>query len=151
MNLIEQINNHKYLYLTEIGEPEDNVLRLVIEQALVSEEEHDLAVGTSVISGLRDIVSDEKCFTYEVIFESYIAYSVINESFTQVDESEISSGNLFRIYSKSHFLDYVKVATFASEDYPGVFSHYEIVALNHIVEIVSIDSPKINLLRVPLI
>ena len=151
MNLIEQINNHKYLYLTEIGEPEDNVLRLVIEQALVSEEEHDLTVGTSVISGLRDIVSDEKCFTYEVIFESYIAYSVINESFTQVDESEISSGNLFRIYSKSHFLDYVKVATFASEDYPGVFSHYEIVALNHIVEIVSIDSPKINLLRVPLI
>jgi len=150
MNLIEQINNHKYLYLTEIGEPEDNVLRLVIEQALVGEEEHDLTVGTSVISGLRDIVFDEKCFTYEVIFESYIAYSVINESFTQVDESEISSGNLFRIYSESHFLDYVKVATFASEDYPGVFSHYEIVALNHIVEIVSIDSPKINLLRVPL-
>ena len=150
MNLVEQINNHKYLYLTEIGEPEDNVLRLVIEQASVGEQEHDLTVGTSVISGLRDIVSDEKCFVYEVIFETYIAYSVINESFTQVDDSEIYTGNLFRIYSKSHFLDYVKVATFASEDYPGVFSHYEIVALNHIVEIVSVDSPKINLLRVPL-
>ena len=150
MNLIEQINNHKYLYLTEIGEPEDNVLRLVMEQAAVGGDEHDLKVGNTVISGLRDIASDESCFSYEVIFESYIAYSVINESFTQVDESEVYTGNLFRVYSRSHFLDYVKVATFASKDYPGAFSHYEIVALNHIVEIVSVDSPTINILRVPL-
>ena len=150
MNLFEQINTHKYLYLTEISEPEDNVLRLVIEQASAVDEERDLKVGSSVISGLRDIVSDENCFAYEIIFESYIAYSVVNESFTQVDESEVFTGNLFRIYSKSHFLDYVKVATFASEDYPGVFSHYEIVALNHIVEIVSVDSPTIAVLRVPL-
>ncbi len=150
MKIIEKVNDHKYINIKEMSEPEDTVLRIIIEQASVGEEERNLTVGTSVISGLRDIVSDEKCFAYEVIFETYIAYSVINESFTQVDESEVYTGNLFRIYSKSHFLDYVKVATFASEDYPGVFSHYEIAALNHIVEIVSVDSPKINLLRVPL-
>jgi hypothetical protein len=149
MNFIEQINNHKYLYLTEIGEPEDNVLRLVIEQATTSDEESDLKIGNTLITGLRDIVSDERCFSYEIIFESYIAYSVLNESFAQVDKLEVFTGNLFRIYSKSHFLDYVKVATFASEDYPGIFSHYEIVALNHIVEIASVGSPQINVLRVP--
>jgi hypothetical protein len=109
MNFIEQINSHKYLYLTEIGEPEDNVLRLVIEQASVGNEERDLKVGNTVISGLRDIVSDERFFAYEVIFESYIVYSVINESFTQVDKSEVYIGNLFRIYSKSNFLDYINL------------------------------------------
>jgi hypothetical protein len=150
MNLIEQINNHKYLYLTEIGEPEDNVLRLVIEQASLGGEERDVKVGTAIVTNCRDIVSDENCFGYEIIFESYIVYSVVNESFALVDKSGIYTGNLFRIYSKSHFLDYVKVATFASEDYPGIFRHYEIVALNHIVEIVSVDSPTINVLRVPL-
>ena len=80
MNLIEQINNHKYLYLTEIGEPEDNVLRLVIEQARTGDEERDVTVGETTFSGLRDIISDEFCFAYEIIFESYIAYSVLNRS-----------------------------------------------------------------------
>jgi hypothetical protein len=149
MNLFEQINNHKYLYLTEIGEPEDNVLRLVIEQATTSDEERNLMVGETTISGLRDIVSDESCFAYELIFETYIAYAVLNESFTQVDKSEIYTGNFFRIYSKSNFLEYLKVATFATEDYPGKFTHYEIVALNHIVEIASVDAPIINVLREP--
>lgn len=150
MDLIKQINSHKYLYLTEIGEPMDNVLRVVIEQASAGEEERDVKIGTAIVSGCRDITSDEKCFAYEVIFESYITYSVMNESFSFVDKSEIYTGNLFRTYSKSHFLDYVKVATLASEEYPGVFRHYEIVALNHIVEIVSVDLPKINVLRFPL-
>lgn len=149
MNLIEQINNHKYLYLTDIGEPSDNILRLVIEQATTSDEEHDMKIGETMISGLRDIVSDERCFAYEIIFESYIAYSVLNESYTQVDESEIFTGNLFRIYSKSNFLDYLKLATIATEDYPGKFEHYEIVALNHVVEIASTNSPLINVLRAP--
>lgn len=150
MNLIEQINNHKYLYLTEIGEPTDNVLRLVIEQATTSDEEHDFIIGETTISGLRDIVSDERCFAYELIFESYIAYSVLNESYAQVDKSEIFTGNLFRIYSKSNFLDYLKLSTFATEDYPGKFEHYELVALNHVVEVASVHTPEINILRSPI-
>lgn len=150
MNLIEQINNHKYLYLKEIGEPSDNVLRLVIEQATTSDEEHDMKIGETTFSGLRDIISDERCFAYEIIFESYIAYSVLNESYAQVGKSEIFTGNLFRIYSKSNFLDYLKSATFATEDYPGKFEHYEISALNHVVEIASVDTPQINILRSPI-
>jgi hypothetical protein len=149
MNLIEQINNHKYLYLTEIGEPKDNALRLLIEEAIVDEEEHDFKIANSVISGVRDIVSDHRCFAYEIIFESYIAYSVINESFDTVDESEAFTGKLFRTYSKSKFLDYLKTATLADEEYPGAFSHYLIAALNHIVNVASTDSPVIKVLRFP--
>jgi len=148
MNLIEQINSHKFLYLTQIGEPMDNSLRIVIEQATTGEEQ-DVKVGTAIVSNCRNIISDESCFAYEIIFDNYISYCVINESFAEVDKSEIFTGNLFRIYSKSNFLDYLKLATFATEDYPGKFEHYEIVALNHIVEIASTKSPLINILRAP--
>ena len=54
MNPIEQIDSHEYLYLTEIGEPEVNVLRIVIEEAKASQgETRTLEAGSAQISDLR--------------------------------------------------------------------------------------------------
>jgi hypothetical protein len=147
MNLIEQLDRHKYLYLTEIGEPKENVLRLVIEEARASGEPEDMKIGDVTLSAVRSIVSDEFCFAYEVVFGSYVAYSVRNESYVGQDESEEFTGRLFCVYSKSRFLDYVRVATFASDDYPGKLNHYGINCLNHIVDVVSVEEPQINILR----
>lgn len=150
MNLIEQINSHEYLYLEEIGEPEVNVLRLVIAEVRGSNEVKDLTFGNSVITGVSPIVSDETCHTYEIIFGSYIAYSVLNESYVPGSgEEEIFTGRLFCVYSKSPFLNYIQAATFASEDYPGRFTHYGINCLDHVVEVVSIEEPQIMILREP--
>jgi len=146
MSLIEQIDQHEYLYLTEIGEPATNVLRILITEAKASSETEDIDLGTAKITDAHPIVSDETCNEYEIIFWSYIAYTVLNESYTTADESETFSGRFFRVYSKSHFLDYVRLATFATADYPGKFTHYEIVCLDHIVEVVSVDEPEIKIL-----
>lgn len=146
MNLVDQINRHKYLYLTEIGEPDDNVLRLVIEEARASGEPEEMKIGDVILSGVP-IVSDDSCYAYEVVFGSYVCYSVLNESYTSSDKSEEFTGHLFRVYSKSHFLDYVSVATFASDMYPGELNHYEIVCENHIVDIVSAGEPEISIQR----
>jgi hypothetical protein len=147
MNLIEQIDRHEYLYLTEIGEPEDNVLRLVIEEARAGGEPGDMKIGDVTLSGARPIVSDEHCFAYEVVFGSYVAYSVRNESFVGQDESEEFTGRRFCVYSKSRFLDYIRAATFASDDYPGRLNHYGINCLNHIVDVVSVEEPRVDILR----
>jgi transposase-like protein len=147
MNLIEQIEHHKYLYLTEIGEPDINVLRIVIEEAKASGETRDVKVDSTKISDCRPIISDETCQKYEIVFGSYVAYCVRNESYTVMDESEKFTGRLFNIYSKSHFLDYVRAATIASEEYPGKFVHYGINCLDHIVDVVSVDEPEIRMLR----
>jgi len=147
MNLIEQIDRHTYLYLTEISEPEDNVLRLVIEEARPSGEPEDMKIGDVTLPGTRFIISDESCYAYEVIFSSYVAYSVRNESYVGQDESEEFTGRQFCVYSKSRFLDYVRAATFASDDYPGKLNHYGINCLNHIVDTVSIEEPHIDILR----
>ncbi len=147
MNVVDQIDRHKYLYLTEIGEPEDNVLRLVIEEARANDEPEDMKIGDVILSGAMSIIADEFCYAYEVVFGSYVSYSVRNESFVGQDKTEEFVGRLFCTYSKSRFLDYVRAATFASDDYPGKLNHYGINCLNHIVDVVSVEEPAISILR----
>jgi len=148
MNLIEQLNKHQYFYLAEIGEPEANQLRIVILEARISGETEDIDLGVAKISDVHPIVTDETCYAYEIIFESYIGYSVRNESYVGWDESEESTGKLFRVYSKSHFLDFIRAsAMYASEDDPGKFTHFEVVCLEHVIDVASVDKPQINILR----
>lgn len=146
MNLVEQINREEWVYFREISEPNINVLRIVIEGAKTSSETYDIDMGEAKIADVHPIVSDESCEAYEIIFGSYIAYAVLNESYASIDETEVSTGKYFRVYSKSRFLDYLRAASFATDDYPGKSTHYEIACLDHIVEVVSIDEPQINLL-----
>ncbi len=61
---------------------------------------------------------------FEIVWDFYVAYSVTNESYTTRDESEVFSGRFARLYSKSHFLDYISRATFACKEYPGPLQHF---------------------------
>lgn len=123
----------------------DNSLRLVIEEAKADgpPEDRELLPG-KVASGLRSIESDQTCRLFEIVWPSYVAYSVRNESFTQIDNDEVWSGRLFCEFSKSHFLDYVKRATFASAEYPGPLRHWGINCLNHVMDVVSTVEPHIQ-------
>jgi hypothetical protein len=149
VNLIDHINRHRYLYLTEVGEPEDNVLRLVIVEARIGRDSDSRQIDELVgpASTTSPIVVDDTTAAYEVIFEQYIAYAVLNETFTIWDDAERFEGNLFRIYSESKFLAYVGAGTIASADDPGPFKHYGVVCLNHIVEVASTVTPSIRMLR----
>jgi hypothetical protein len=143
MNFIELINQHRHLYLTEIHEPEDNVLKLVIAEGKVSGPRETIRVGSLEIKDAGHIVVADDSSIYEIIFDQYIAYSVRNESYTQLDEEEEFEGRLACIYTKSKFLDYVRASTFASDDFPGPLKHYGFNCLNHIVDIVSMSPPNI--------
>ncbi|HEY9432255.1 MAG TPA: hypothetical protein VI260_12405 [Blastocatellia bacterium] len=147
MDLIQLINQHQYLYLTEICEPEDNVLKLMVAEAKVSGPRENIVIEGVEIKDTAPIVVAEDSSVYEVIFDQYIAYSVRNESYTHLDKEEEFEGRLACIYTKSRFLDYVSVSTFASDDFPGPFKHYGFNCLNHIVDIVSTSPPKIVELR----
>ena len=45
MNLRDQIDQLKYVLLTEIGEPEPNTLRVVIREGRLSDETETIEVG----------------------------------------------------------------------------------------------------------
>jgi hypothetical protein len=88
---------------------------------------------------------DEGLPIIQLDFESYVSYNVINESFTVLDEYEVFEGDVFRIYTKSRYLDFIKLGTIAKDIYADQhFVHYQLVCLNHIIDIISYEEPKIT-------
>ncbi|MBK0011609.1 hypothetical protein [Stenotrophomonas sp. S41] len=146
--LLLALDGCDYLFLTDIGEPEANCLRLVIEEGRVTGEPRRVDLGQGHwIDGVRaiEITSDSQRF--ELVWDDYISYVVHNECYQSGDDSEDWSGNLFRRYSRSKFLDYLDHATFADSRYPGPFAHYQLICQDHVIDIAALQPPKMRLLR----
>lgn len=144
MDVVEQLNSHKYLYLDKLYEEVDLELCILVDEAKVEGDEFE---GEENASSCRAIISDGTCRKYKIMFEDYLAYSVRNESFTVWDNEEEFTGNVFRVYTKSKFIDYVRASTesFLVENVVGVYKHYEIVCQNQIIDVASSHEPKIEI------
>jgi len=136
--------NIEMIYLIKIEEPEENSLRLTFSIAKTNNVPETFKIGGVVHENTYLIISDPTVPFIQINFETYIGYSILNECFISADEYEEFEGKVFRIYSKSRYLDFIRVGTFASEDYPGPFKHYEMACLNHIVDVVSVSEPDIK-------
>ncbi|SDO23189.1 hypothetical protein SAMN04487897_11060 [Paenibacillus sp. yr247] len=124
-------------------EPEVNSLRLYFSKSKTGEAE-PLIIGEKNFGDSYPINVDKNSPVIQIDFETYVAYSIRNESFTTWDDYEEFEGKIFRIYKKSRYLDFITVGTFASEDFPGPFKHYGISCFDHIVDVVSVSEPVIN-------
>jgi hypothetical protein len=143
--LPSEIDSCECLYLRSLSEPQDNSLRLILQEAGASPMEMTVRIGDVDFKGLRPIESTASSRTFEVLWRRYVAYAVLNESFTGGDtQHEVFSGRLLRIYKQSQFLDYVQSATFAGPEYPGPLTHIRVLCLNHIVDVIAVDLPSIT-------
>jgi hypothetical protein len=147
----DSINSCKYLFLKEIGEPSENELRLVINEAVSTRPISAEALSVhppeirELLSSAKEILHEPGCLIFEITWPSYIGYSVRNESYALPEpESSVGEGALFVEYEKSRFLDSVSASTFASADYPGAFKHWAMYCQNHIVDVASTESPIIK-------
>ncbi|AXN41915.1 hypothetical protein [Peribacillus butanolivorans] len=125
MDFNELMQEKGYIYLEKIIEPKENSLRLLINRSTINT---DLPM-------------------VQLEFESYISYSVIDECFSySIDNSEISKGELFRIYIKSRYLDFIKITTNEREDLcPSEnYIHYQFPCLNHTIDVISCEEPKVT-------
>lgn len=148
LQLFGEINSCDYLFLRDITEPEGNSLRLLIEEASANPESASIEVAGTRISDLHRVESSEQSRLFEFLWHNYISYSVRNESYVTSDDSgEKVLGRLLRVYSKSHFLDYVSRATFATAEHPGPFQHFQLICQLHIIDVVSTDAPQIRRVR----
>lgn len=148
MDFFDEINSLDFIYLNHIEEPADNEVTISIIEASAKAKEEDLIIGEKLITSARPIVSNPDSRKYSFYFETYVAYSVTNESVTIIDdENEKRVGRLFSIYSKSNYLEYVRKSTIA-EFYYGTdnieLKHYGIYCLNHSIDIISVDEPIIK-------
>nr|WP_320000038.1 hypothetical protein [uncultured Draconibacterium sp.] len=146
MNYYDRINTEPNVFLTKIFEPEENSLEFELAMGLISEQIENLIINAAEIGHVRRIYHDNESEVFKVTFDNYIAYSVINESYENLGGTKYI-GEKIRIYSKSNFLDYIKLDTFATNDYPGEFKHYAFISQRHIVNIVSTTEPKIEKIR----
>jgi len=104
-----------------------------------------MAVGGVRMTDLHPVKSTDASRVFEIIWDRYVAYSVRNESFVTPDDFEESAwGRRVRLYSRSHFLEYVSRATFACDEHPGPLQHVGVHCENHIVDVVSAHAPRIR-------
>jgi hypothetical protein len=135
---------HRLFYLEEIGEPSDNVLRIVVIEAGAQGPAQSTLVGEAVpILPLPDAVP------LELVWEHYIAYAVRNESYAKAEDRATWSPPVSQLIERrnSAFLDFLMRTTIASDEFPGPLRHWELTCLNHVIDVVSTSEPLIALRR----
>ena len=82
---LTSLNSVKYLFLREISEPRDNSLRLVVDEAVetTSGSSQDLKRRIpnlkQTVTNVSAIETTASCRSFELIWESYVAYLVTDE------------------------------------------------------------------------
>ena len=145
--MFAQLDQCAYLDLAGVTEPRTNSLRLVVEEMQIGFESEELEMDGVNFGRSRKIEHTPSCRTFEITWDTYIAYAVVNESYARVKDGETYEGRLVRVYSKSDFLDHIRRDTFADEKYPGPFKHIALVCMHHIVDVISVSEPRVRLTK----
>ncbi|WP_262028004.1 hypothetical protein [Microvirga sp. Mcv34] len=133
-----------YFYLEEIGEPKDNILRLVIVEAAAQGAEVEVP---NLQIAAREIAPIPDQGPIEIVWEQYIAYSVRNESYAVTEEGQPLADTMLSERSGTAFLAFIAKSTLATHEFPGPFKHWELVCLNHVIDVVSTTAPRIRSLE----
>jgi hypothetical protein len=143
------LDSVNYLFLRALSESQDNRLRVVVQEAKENPyapivvpsnapESAGLLKGSVVIESMED------CKSFELIWERYVAYLVTDELVGSCgkDDGEIYSGRLFRLYTKSHFLEHLARDTGGHTE---PIKHYKLICVNHLIDVASYVQPQIRL------
>jgi len=138
-----------YLFAIEVRELEELTLSLTLVEAKAQAPITATEVSGPLAAlrlGSSPIEQDETCRMFEVIFDRkhMISYTVLNESYGRYPQPpEVFTGKLFRVFSRSHQLEFTERTTYASGGHPARLIHFEIVCLNHVFDVIATAPPKI--------
>jgi hypothetical protein len=132
------------LYLTYIGEPSENQLRIVVAEGLLGETSKIDIDGVDLGEGRPILVTDHSR-SFELRWDNYVAYAVRNESFWKGEGDELPRGKMLERRFDTAFFQYVSATTFADDEYPGPLEHWSLTTLNHCVDVVSVGPPRVML------
>jgi hypothetical protein len=91
------------------------------------------------------IETTDTCRTFELMWKRYVAYLVIEEVVGSCrHEDEIYTGNLFRVYTKSHFLEYLARNT---GGHMNPVLHFKLLCLNHLIDVAAYEAPEFQLIE----
>jgi hypothetical protein len=142
------LDSGKYLYLRELSEPRDNSLRLVVQEAVANPAgvlrlHPELPELAELSRGASPIESTEACRIFELTWKRYVAYLVTEECVGSCGQygDEVFTGNLIRIYTKSHFLEHL---TRDTGGHIEEIVHYKLTCLNHLIDIAAYGPPEVK-------
>lgn len=144
------INECTYLFATEIREIEELTLGLTVAEAKAQAPimpDDDTGPLAFLKLGGSPIETDDTCRAFHLLFDrnNMVSYTVLNESYGKYPEPpEVFEGKLFRVFSRSHLLDFTERTTYASGGHPGVLMHFEVACLNHVIDVICTAPPKIT-------
>jgi hypothetical protein len=125
-------------------------LRLVVQEAIENRLAPAHVPGDNpeldeILKRSWPIESVQGCKTFELTWSRYAAYLVTEELIGSVgrDDDETYTGRLFRVYTKSHFLDHLARDT---GGHVGPVQHYKLICLNHLIDIGSYAPPDIRVI-----
>ena len=149
--LFELLDRAKYLFLREISEPDENWLRLVVEEGAADRSQtirRQDPTGSlaEILRGAAPVTKFEGSKTFELRWSGYVGYLVTDEvaGSSGSHEGEVYSGRLFRVYTKSHFLDHLARDT---GNHVLPVRHFKLVCQNHLIDVGSYNLPEIRLLK----
>jgi hypothetical protein len=146
---IDSLNSVKYLYLRELTEPRDNSLNLVVQEAIANPAgagqpfSGELPELVELTRSASPIESTDACRTFQLTWKRYVAYLVTEECVGSCGKygDEIFTGELFRVYTKSHFLEHLAKDTGGHTE--EVF-HYKLTCLNHLIDVAAYGPPEVK-------
>lgn len=135
----EEMNDCGDLDLVSVTEPGLLSLRLIIAELTPSMRSD---TPPPPVEGAHLIEHGSRDRLFEVRWSHYVSYSILNESYSRWDDGEEFQGKSFRLYSKSHYLDYLKTIPMIQILAPS-HHHWRIVCVNHIIDVASEREPSI--------
>jgi hypothetical protein len=147
--LISRLSESRYLYFRSIFEPRDNSVTILVDEAILDDLPPEQRPDSTVpFSSYAPIRTTDKCLSFEIGWNRYVAYLVTEEMVGSGGDSsdEIYTGRLFRTYTKSHFLEHLSRDTGYHE---STVLHFKILCLNHLIDVASYQRPNIRIVPGP--
>lgn len=151
-DLTAQINSHYGLFLNGLVQADDVTLVIFVSEARV---DRDRVVVTKYNEGTahetslqgNPIETDPTCKSYKLVFEDFVAYQTVDESWMEWSDDEIFTGKSLREFSRSRFLNHAAEHMMLGhyEDMTGgKYRHFQATCFNHIVDVLAPDKPIIE-------
>jgi hypothetical protein len=148
MQYLENINKIDALFLTDIYEPRKNSLLLEVKGSVIADEGTDVYITSEKSLKGHRVSIDEKAPYFVIFFENYVAYHVLNESFSTPDPNDefIKIGhNRLRVFTKSGYMEYILKETIANDIFPNEMKHYGLYTEHHVIHIITFKDPIIEM------
>lgn len=136
-------------YIENVAD-QGNTLTILIQEATGLGPEEEQTISSIDLGVAREIVPNGSDRLLEISWENYVGFSVLNESYANVDEANQNHERKYKFAvgqpSAGWFVEYMRQAAFADDNYPGPLKYWEVVGNDHVVHIWSNVEPKVRLM-----